>query len=576
MARDVEADVVVRDKTNPGIKSVERNVKKVADQSNKVTAQLNRGVAQWGKGFQKLGSAASRWANSGDSTGKRFARGVGAGLGKIAELGGAVGGGLSKAVTAAGPQVALAVSAVLVGAAVSAAPAVGAALVGGAGGAGIVGGLVIASKDARVAKAFDDLGDEVGSSLQEAAGRFVPASLEAVKEARSAFRGMTPDLKRIFDVSATWLPGLTRSLGSGAQLALSGITKAVTKAGPIFTQFGKGLEGILGATGKVFGDLADNGSSMALALRGTLELVKFTILGVGGALNLLIETFEFFVNRIPGGKKLLDSMVSSQDGAKTSAFNLAGGFQLLADDANAAADGLTNAKQKADDLVNSNIGLAQAQIASRDATRQAADAIKENSKAKLSNAQRADANRTALLSMADAFNTETSAGEASKISAGKASEAYATNRQKLIAAAEAAGYTRSQAEKLAGQWLKVPKNVTTTVNANTGAASAKLETFQKKITNLKGKTVNVTVQVTQRGDHRIPGVGTQLKDAAGDSWYQSDGGMTSRTGGPVRVESTVNQTLNVSLDGRPFYAYTARAIRGSEKRTAWRQKVGVR
>lgn len=576
MARDVEADIVVRDKTDPGVKSVERNVKKVADQTSKVTAQLNRGVAQWGKGFQKLGAASSRWANSGDSTGKKFARGIGKGLGKVAELGGAVGGSLSKAVTAAGPQVALAVSAVLVGAAVSAAPAVAGALVGGAGLGGVVGGLIIASKDARVAGAFNSLKEEAGSSLQEAAGRFVPATLEAVGEARTAFRGLQPDLKRIFDVSATWLPGLTRSAGRGLQSAVSGITRAITKAGPVVTQIGKGIEGIGAAVGKVFGDLADNGSSMALALKGTLWLVKSLILGVGSALNILTESFEIFVNRIPGGKKLLDSMVSSQDGAKTSALNLAGGFQALGEDANAAADGLTRAKETADGLIDSNIGLARAQLASRDATRQAAESIKENSKAKLSNSQRADANRSALLTLAEAFNQETAAGEASKISAGKASEAYATNRQRLIAAAEAAGYTRTQAERLAAQWLKVPKNVTTDVNANTGAAASKIETIIKKVRQLDGKVARVTVQVTQRGDHRIPGVGTQLKDAAGDSWYQAAGGTVSRTGGPTHVESTVNQTLNVSLDGRPFYTYTARAIGHAEKRTAWRQKVGAR
>ncbi|MBM0274136.1 hypothetical protein [Micromonospora tarensis] len=524
MARDVEADILVRDKTSPGIQSVERNLKRATDQSNKMTASLNKGVAQWGRGIAKLGGAASKWANSGDSAGKRFARGIGNGLGKAAELGGAVGGSVVKAVSAAGPQVALAVSAVLVGAAVSAAPAVGAAVVGGAGLGGLVGGVLIASKDARVKGAFDDLGKEAGADLQAAAGRFVPATLEATKEARSAFKGMLPDLKRIFDVSATWLPGLTRSVGRGAQLALSGITKAITKAGPIITQVGQGVEGILASVGKVFGDLSDNGNSMALALKGVFGLVKLTILGVGGALNLLIEAFEFFVSKIPGGRKLLDSMTASQDGAKSSAFNLAGGFQALAGDANAAAAGMTNAKQQADELANGNISLARAQIASRDATRQAAEAIKENSKAKMSNRQRADENMSALLSMADAFNQETAAGEKSGIGAGKASAAYSTNRAALIKMAEQAGNSRKKAQELADRLLTMPKGVNIPVNVNTATASARLDSFTKKVKKANGTVINYTVRVNTQGDHRIVGQGTQLRRWGGIDYAMARGG----------------------------------------------------
>ncbi|MEU8329817.1 hypothetical protein [Micromonospora sp. NPDC048839] len=522
MARDVEADILVRDKTGPGIQSVERNLKKAADQSNKMTAALKEGAAQWGRGFQKLGSATSKWANSGDSAGKRFARGIGNGLSKVAELGGAVGGSISKAVTAAGPQVALAVSAVLVGAALAAAPAIGAAVVGGAGLGGLVGGVMIASKDARVAAAFGDLKEKAGKQLQEAAGRFVPASLEAIKVAKSAFAGMLPDLKRIFDVSATWLAPFTQSVGRGAQLALAGITQAITKAGPIITVIGKGVEGIGREVGKAFASLSDNGNSMALALKGVFFLIESSIKNVGMVLNFLTEAFEYFVNKIPGGKKLLDSMTESQDGAKSSALNLSGGFQALAGDANAAAAGLTNAKQKADELVDSNIGLARSQIASRDATRQAAESIKENSKEKLTNQQRADANKLALLSMADAFNQETIAGEKSGLGAGKASAAYSTNREALIKMAEKANFSKAEAEKLAASLLRIPANVHTDVGVNTENASSKLETFQKKINGLRGKTVTVTVQ--SNGDHRIVGQGTQVRRWGGIDYAMARGG----------------------------------------------------
>jgi hypothetical protein len=61
---------------------------------------------------------------------------------------------------------------------------------------------------------------------------------------------------------------------------------------------------------------------------------------------------------------------------------------------------------------------------------------------------------------------------------------------------------------------------------------------------------------------------------AGGLRFATAGGGTSRTGGPTPVQ--VDQTLNVSLDGRPFREMTARAVDASERRQAWRARVGRR
>ncbi|MDG4799054.1 hypothetical protein [Micromonospora sp. WMMD980] len=577
--RDVTVDIIARDKTAAATGSAARSLKQVEKSWKDVDGQGKRTVAaakeiagQWGRGLAKVSGAASKWANSGDSAGKRFARGIGSGISKVGQLGASIGGGLSKAVSAAGPYVQVAMAAVLVGAAISAAPAVAGAIVGGAGLGGVVGGLLIASKDARVASAFDDLKEDLGSGLQEAAGRFVPATLSAVRDARSAFRGLLPDLRRIFDVSATWLGPLTRSIGRGTQAMLDGITQAVTKAGPIVNVIGQGIEMIGRAIGGLFAGLSDNGESMALALKGVFALVAGAIQQAGIALNFLTETFEFFVKRIPGGTALLRSMTASQDGAKSSAFNLAGSFQALADEANGTAAGLTKAKQAADELVGSNISLSRAQIASRDAVREATKAVKENNNAKLTNSQRSDRQMSTLLNLADAFNTETAAGEKSKISANAASEAYARNRTRLVNMAIAAGKSRAEAERLAAKLLTIPKNVNTDVNVDTSGATAKLATFQKRINGLRGKTV--TVQIRTNGDHYIPGVGTQLKNALGDTFRPGEAAGVYRSGGPTQVE--VESTVLVNLDGRPFRQMTASAIAAERRRERWRQKVGAR
>ncbi|MGC4769199.1 hypothetical protein ACLQ25_09490 [Micromonospora sp. DT44] len=570
--RDVEIDVNLRDKTGPGVKSTEQGLRKVSREADRQRGALGKVADQWGRGLSKIGGKAAAWAGSGAAAGKKFVRGVGAGISKLAELGGAIGSGLSKAVDVAGPYLKVALVAVLGAAAVAAAPAIAGALVGGAGLGGMVGGILIASKDARVSAAFTALKEEAGTSLQDAAKRFIPATLNAVKIARTAFRGMLPDLKQIFDVSSTWVAPLTRSLAGGAQSALDGITRAVSKAGPIIAVIGKGIEGIGKATGEVFAGLADNGNSMALALKGVFWLVEGSIRSVGLVLNALVEAFEFFVNKIPGGKRLLDSMSDSQDRAKGESLDLAGGFRALATDSNMAADGITRAREAAEAMTEGALSLREAQIAARDAVKQSTETIKENGRAKGFNSAKARENESALNAAARAFNAEAVAGEKSGQSANAASNAYQRNRAAMVSMAQKAGYSKAEAEKLAAQLLRIPRNVKTDINVNTAAATTRLDTFQKKINGLRGKTV--TVQVKTSGDHYIPGVGTQLKNAAIESWGPAAGGGTSRTGGPTPVR--VDSTVNVSLDGTPFYAYTARAVSASEKRTAWRQKVGRR
>ncbi|MBQ1042364.1 hypothetical protein KBX03_07580 [Micromonospora sp. C72] len=580
--RDVTIDILARDKTGSAIQSTNRNLKSVEKSWKDVDGQAKRTIAaaqkiagDWGRSLTRVSGATKRWADSGDGAGKKFVKGLFSGIEKVGDLGSSIGGSLSKAVSAAGPYVQVAMAALLVGAVLTAAPAIAGAIVGGAGLGGVVGGLIIAAKDARVASAFDDLKEDIGSGLQDAAKSFIPAALDAIDVARDAFDDLLPHLRRLFDTSSTWVAPLTRSLGRAAESLLSGITDAVTKAGPIIAVIGQGIELVAKRIGEMFSMLSDNGQSMALALKFVFALVAGAIQQAAVALNFLVEAFEFFVKRLPGGKALLDSMKSSQDSAKTSAYSLGGGFQALADDANGAANGITSLKQKADDLANSNISLARAQIASRDAIRQASDALKENSKAKLTNKERADRNMTALLNMADAFNTEADAGDRSGISAHKASEAYATNRAKLIAMAEKAHYSKQAAEELANRLLKIPKNVNTDVNVNTAGASAKLETFIKRARQADGTVINYTVRVTSTGDHHIPGQGKQLKGFAGYQSWQGAGdntGGTSRSGGPTVVQNTFTPNITVLVDGKEVRAVVKHEIAAYDRQ----QRIGRR
>ncbi|MFD6771068.1 hypothetical protein ACFWC6_33160, partial [Micromonospora chalcea] len=315
---------------------------------------------------------------------------------------------------------------------------------------------------------------------------------------------------------------------------------------------------------------------MALALKAVFLILQVSIGSVAVTLNVLVETFEWLAKTTPWLSGKYKELKGSQDGAKTSAYDLAGGFKALGTDANAAASGITSLKEKADELVGNNISLREATIGAKNAIADTAKVLKENGEAHGFNSRKGRENETALNNLATAFNAEADAGERSGISAAEASDKYHTNRAKLVAMAEKAGYSKREADKLAGALLKVPKNVDTDINADTADALEKLKTFQKRIDGLTGKTV--TVRVTSKGDHYIPGVGTQLKgfSAGGVASFIDGTAGTFRTGGPTEVTSNINLTSTLNLDGQVLARFVDRRVEQAMQRQATRTRAGRR
>lgn len=579
--RDVTIDATWRDKTGPGTSRTSDNLRKVKANADGMRGALSKVSDDWGRGITRLGQTARRWADSGDGTAKRWTRGLMGGLSGLASVGGKIGAGLSSAVDAAGPHVKVAMVGVLAAAAVAATPAIGAAIVGGAAGGGILGGVLLAAGDARVKAAFAGLGDDVQSELQDAAAGFVPATLNAVDRARVAFQGLMPDIRRIFNSTSGLVGPLVTKLGTAAQMIVRGVANAVEKAGPIVGAIGDAVIDVADAIGQAFTDLSDNGESMALALRGVGKLVASSIRLAATALNTFIEVFEKAVKMLPGGEHLLRSMSKGMDDAGGSAERLSGGFQAAADDAEAAAAGMTKVKEAADALVDSNLSYREAQIAAREATIEASKTIAENGRAHGLASEKGRENEKALIAMASAYNLESEKAAASAVTADVAAAAYQRNRKSLIDQAMAAGYTRQRAAELADQYLRTPATINTQVRLS-GAQQAlnNIQSLRAEAERFQG-TYTATMRlnyVTYGKPYSGPaGIGGSQYRGYADtaSWAPAgSGGGSKRTGGPTPVESNV--AVSVNLDGAPFYAMTATAVSESERRQAWRAKVGRR
>jgi hypothetical protein len=164
---------------------------------------------------------------------------------------------------AEGPGLAVAGAGIGLALAPTAAAALAAAVVGGAGIGGVVGGLVLASKDTRVQAAAKALGDTVMADLNDRAAQFVGPALAGIAKLRAGWLTLGPDLDRIF-ASSRFVDPLVTGAVTGARKLIGGVADAVDKADPVIASLSAGLDRIGAAAGEAFSLLsndADEGAS---------------------------------------------------------------------------------------------------------------------------------------------------------------------------------------------------------------------------------------------------------------------------------------------------------------------------
>lgn len=173
---------------------------------------------------------------------------------------------------------------------------VASAVIGTAAGAGIVGGVMLAAKDARVAAAGKDLGKTLLTGLQDKASVFVEPLLQQFDKIGGALSGSIGDnLSKIFSSSSQYLAPLTNGLLGFVDQATKGIANAAEAAGPVIEVLSNHLAGIGSAIGDVFTLLSKDGVAAASALDTALTLVEDTIKAVGEGIHLLTMAYEGLV-----------------------------------------------------------------------------------------------------------------------------------------------------------------------------------------------------------------------------------------------------------------------------------------
>lgn len=562
MARDVEADLKVNDKTGAGVDAAARKLDDYSSKVKKTGLDAEKSLAG---SMTRLGS---RLSKEGATVGSKFAGDFLTGSAQLISKGGPA---LAVAAGAAAPFL----SAVMSG-----------AVVGGAGIGGIVGGAVLASRDARVKAAGERLGENLLGQLERSAAPFVPQMIAAANDVGEAFQTrIGGSLDRIFRASSGYLRPLLSGVLGFADAAADGFADVVEAAGPVIGV----LRDDLPRLGRNFADMlrmiAGDGEAGARGLHVAFTLVGHTLQWVGMTLANLNALFEKAVDwgRYLGAGpwlKMIGALDKTSAATDVAADSSMGFMRALEGETRAAQATMQTLEQ----LRDQNLTAAEAQTRLAQGTRDAARAIRENGRATSNNTEAGAKNNATLQGLARQINATRDATVKQTGSTHAANVAMQGARETFVRLAVQTGRNTAEANRLANQLLGIPKITRVEARFDKKRAQQDVHNFRGALADIPR---NINVQVRINAINAAIGPLRSLQSASGygpDSGYASAvrsprfagdaGSGQHRTGGPSSVSVGVETT--VLLDGAPVAARARSVARQEIATERWRESVGRR
>jgi hypothetical protein len=397
-----------------------------------------------------------------------------------------------------GPGVAIAIAA----ASPMIATAAASAVLAGIGLAGIGGAVAVQLRDPKVIAAGTGLGQHVLDGLTQATSAFQPVLLRTIARAGTAFDQLQPRLTKMFDALAVPAEQLGSGLINTISAAMPGILRAADAAGPLITELAQDLPLLGTAIGSFASEMASVGPEARQFLRDTISGVSTFITYAGQLTSTLAQVYGFLKEWDPY-VRLLTSDSNNQAYTKTVTAVGAVGSQAeltdqqLADLATqmakttATADSLASAMTTK--LLQSMLGLDQANLSVAQSQTRVAATLKENGRQLDIHTAKGQANREMILSAVAANVQQYQAMIASGASSKEAADAYDANTAALERQLRKAGLTAKQVDGLIGKYRGVPGQVDTAIAMN-GLTQAinDLNTLLRLLNGLPPlKTINV-------------------------------------------------------------------------------------
>lgn len=454
--------------------------------------------------------------------------------------------------------------AILAGMAVGSSPFIGAvisgAIVGAAGLGGVVGGVMIASKDARVQSAWHALADSAKTQLQQAAAPFVPAMQDAIHVAGLEFNKLVPTMRGIFANTARYLGPLTDGVAGFVSEFSKGFAQAAASAGPVIQVIAQNLPKIGEAIGNLFKVAADHAAAGANALNTMLEIVTATVDATSELVGWLAKAYEIEQLTLGNFGPLLGTL--DQVNTKTQTASTSGStFQNVLAETDAAAGSAAEQLQQMvtslDAMADANISVYQAETNANQAIRDSTKELKKNGKEHDVTSEKGRANRATIASLATTFNTVTDANQKAGTAAALTTRKYDQQRAAFIKAATAAGYTSREANRLADAMLHVPKSRAITITSNAVAARGLVASVMRSVNNVP-KSKHITFYLDVVGKGAVAAAIKVGKRAAGGPVQRGAPYLVGEQG-PELVVPNSDATVLTASDTRGALAHGARA-----------------
>jgi len=570
--RTVEADVIVNDKTAAGLDSASRRVKKFGDDVDNES--------------KRAGDRAGR--NLGGRIGdglQNASRQIGVGVAKIGTLvGGKLGDAIGNSVQNASPQIQAALGAVVIGAVATLAPLLGAglagAVVGGAAGTGIIGGVLLAARDARVQTAAQSLGQRIMTGLNQQGGVFLEPVLASLGKISDRFNALLPLIGRGFQAASRFVEPLTDALLDAGEAITRGLVTATIKAGPVIAAIGDGVRQVGQAIGDVFTVMSGQSENAASALRVLFSIISGAIRMIGDFVYALTATWGAI--RTLGGLLGDDSAKVKKVGpdARNAADGLGALIPALTETGTSASGAATSMQAlvgATSALASANASLDQSQIALNAALAATKQVREEGGRV-------TDAERSSLLALNTEIGQHLEKMAATGASADQVNAKSNELRLSFIEQARAMGMSEQQAIDLAARYGLFPKTVDTKLTLSGAAQAARELEYVKAAAGSVPAAINIAVRVT--GSSNVAEVARSLAkqsmmaDAAG-AYEDASASFASIRGGRAgalagaRVRSgpiNLASEVRVQLDGRQIAPAVTTVATTLDKRVAWREK----
>lgn len=472
--------------------------------------------------------------------------------------------------------------AAVVGGGMAVAPLLAAALSGavlsGIAGGGIAGGLILAAKDPRVAEAYGNMGSRILQQLRENVGKpFAQVLLDEAPEIENAFNRQLPRLSKISaQLARDTKPIITNVLGAFEKIMPS-VERASAAGGAILRQLSGQLPGLAAAVGRLFDAFAQGGrgagDALAFLIGSFRALIEVMALGyrVSAPMLNILGMIAEFTNLVPkasdGTAHWRDNLASSGTTAMSTAMayeDLAQSLGNTANQANAANDAFNR-------LFGEQMSVQQANLAVNVGLSQLTETIKGNKKTLDQHTESGQKNAEVILRQVGNYEQQRqaaiAAGNGTASATAQANAAYNSQVSALRNLLLSLGLAAGAVDALIGKLYNIPQGRTVTIT-----------TVYRTVGNASGISDQATGHSrTGSTDYGGRAAGWAPAAFAGLSrGFAAAGTMPGGTGYQKPVEVTSELALTVELDGAPFRSTAARVTRASEKRQAWRARVGTR